>query len=95
MSVAIRNARFFVSLFHFNNGSCLISDISRGKTVLLKQRRNLTRLSELVLNSDSEHGNGTPLADGLRNGRAKSTDNIMLLGGNDGTCLLCRLQDDF
>ena len=84
----------FIESFHFNNSSCLVSNVSRGKTVLLKQRRNLTRLAELVLNTHSDNGNGTALANSFRNGRTKSADDVVLFSGNDGTCLLRRLQDD-
>ena len=56
-----------------------------GETVHLKQRGYLARATEAVLNTDAKHRHGATLAHDLAHGGAEAADDVVLLGGDDGS----------
>ena len=74
-------------VFHCKGSLCLCGDVLGGESVCLKQRGNLARTAENVLHADTYDRYGACGANCLRNCRAESADNVMLLDRYDSARL--------
>ena len=69
---------------------CLFSggdDIGGGESVCLEEGGDGARMAVGIVHTDADDGSGSGLANDLSNCRAETADDIMLLSGDDRTCI--------
>ena len=51
-------------------------------------------MTEHIVYANPDNGNGALFCNNIRNSRAETADNAVLLSGNDNACFLCSLDNN-